>query len=99
MAKKEPCVYGVKEPTNINQLNNAYMLAYIKANLADGSISKEQVAAFKKAKNAAIKKDDTAIEVSHKTRPAFAEAFMPQLMPKKKKSVDFDADLDKLLAD
>ena len=99
MAKKESCIYGVKEPTNINQLNNAYMLAYIKANLADGSISKEQVGAFKKAKNAAIKKTDTAVEASHKTRLAFAEYFMPQLMPKKKKSVDFDADLDKLLAD
>ena len=99
MAKKESCIYGVKEPTNINQLNNAYMLAFIKANLADGSISKEKVEEFKKAKKAAIKKNDTAVEASHKTRLAFAECFMPQLMPKKKKSVDFDADLDELLAD
>ena len=102
MAKKgNRLVYGEGEPTSINNLNSAYMTAYLKAKLEDGTITKKQVADYKKKKNAEIakEKDLTPIKKSQIERKQFAAMFMPSLVAKKSIKIDFDAELDALIND
>lgn len=90
-AKKKslPCVYGVKEPKNVNGLNKKYMLAFIKAGLENGTITKKQVADFTKQKKECEKESGV--------RKLFATMFMPQLLPTEE--VSFDDALAELLKD
>lgn len=104
MAKYEKCVYGVKEPTSINQLNDEYMTAFLTAKLAEGIITKKEVEDYKKKKNAEIAKKEkekakkfSKIERSHIERKLFAEFFMKEIAAKEKKKIDFDAELDALI--
>lgn len=113
MAKKgNRLVYGEKEPTSINELNGPYIKAYLSAKLADGSISKNQIAGYMKKKDAELKKkynevnegkakeekrDLTPIEKSQVARRTFAEEFMPNLVPQKVEKFDLDAELEALI--
>ena len=101
---KEKCVYGVKEPTSINQHNNDYMTAFLKDKVADGTFTKKEVEEYKKKKNAEIAKKEkekgkkfTKIQKSHIERRLFAEFFMKDIAAKEKKKIDFDAELDALI--
>ena len=87
--KAIPCAYGVKDPTNINGLNQKYMITFLRENLKEGKITKEQVADFKERKKE-MKKDSG-------TRKLFATMFMPHLI--KEEELSFDDALDKLLKD
>lgn len=104
MAKYDKCVYGVKEPTSINQLNDEYMTAFLKAKIAEGSITRNEVEEYKKKKNSDIAKKEkekkktlSKIERSHIERKLFAEFFMKDIAAKEKKKIDFDAELDALI--
>ena len=87
--KSLPCVYGVKDPKNINGLNKKYMLAFIKAGLEKGTITKKQVEDFVEQKKNCEK--DSGV------RKLFASMFMPHLIPAEEP--DFDTALENLLKD
>ena len=104
MAKKERCVDGVNEPTSVNSLNTEYMTAFLKAKKADGTITGEQIEAYKKKKNAEIKKKEKEtgkelkpVNKSQIERRVFVDCFMPELAGKVTKKIDFDAELDALI--
>lgn len=104
MAKKERCVYGVNEPTSVNSLNTEYMKDYLTAKHADGTITSEQIAEYKKKKNAEIKKKEKEtgkelkpVNKSQIERRVFVDCFMPELAGKVAKKIDFDAELDALI--
>lgn len=85
--KSIPCAYGVKDPKNVNGLNKEYILEFFRAKLADGSITREQIAEYKAEK--------AKLEKESEKRKLFASMFMPSLLPKEKKS--FDDELDALI--
>lgn len=89
--KSEPCVYGVKEPTNINQLNRAYMIAFLKDKIEKGEIKKEQVEKYVKERKAKCK-------TAQKERRLFAEMFIPGILPQSEKP-SFDAELEALISE
>ena len=72
------------------------MLAYIKAKQEEGKIDTKKLAKFKKDAKAVNESDESPIKKSHEVRNLFAAAFMPELLPKKKSSFDFFAELDKI---
>lgn len=103
MAKKR-YVYGVDVPTSVNQLNTEFIKDYLKAKLAEGAITKKQIAEYKKQKNDAIAKKEEEnnkplkqVSVSQIERKVFVELFMPELTRKASKKIDLDAELDALI--
>lgn len=73
----EPCVYGEKAPTNVNQLNDNYIFDYVNAKLADGSITEAKVSEYLDR----VEKENLS---PIKQRHLFAEMFMPEIMKKEK---------------
>lgn len=99
-------MYGVKDPSSVNQLNSEYMTAFLKAKLAEGTITKKQISDYKKKKNSEIAKKEkeeekelSPIKKSQVERKVFAACFIPDIAVKEKKKIDFDAELDALIND
>jgi hypothetical protein len=91
-AKKKslPCVFGVKDPKNINGLNKKYMYDFLVDGLEKGEITKKKIEEFQRKKKECDK--DSGL------RKLFASMFMPQLI-KEEEKFDFDGAIEKLLKD
>ena len=92
----EKCVYGKKDPTNILQLNNKYIVAFLTEKKKEGKITQEQIDAFKADAKSINESEDTSRKKDYKIKLKFVEAFMPDLKPKTNQEFDFFAELDKL---
>lgn len=86
-AKGEPCVYGVKEPTNVNQVSQDYIVAFLEDKLEKGEIKQEQVEEFLE------KKGNLPFT---KARKVFVKMFMADIRPKTEKP-SFDDRLKALI--
>jgi len=92
--KKNRVVFGECLPEHVNQINYDYIHDFFADGLKNGTITREEVDAFYKELEALTEKKDekgkvigvrSPVEYSVAVRKHFAEKYMPEILPAKKK--------------